>query len=138
MNILFQLEGGQKKYYWAKYCNRHSSKSIRVIGLSFCQNDLTSGDQLGKIKAWSLFELCLFQHLAESTILTSRACIFHFKIFHNHFITVWYIRQTFQCDFLRKNVSAGFNTVSRLGTLSGFSWLLDSTCLTKNGATNHP
>ena len=39
-----------KRVDWAKYLNRHSSKSIRVIKLSFCQND----PPIVKIQAWSL------------------------------------------------------------------------------------
>ena len=33
------IEGEEKKVHCAKFLNRHSSKSIYVIKLSFCQND---------------------------------------------------------------------------------------------------
>ena len=49
----------QKKVDWDKYLNRHSSKSIWVIKLSFCQND--------SFITHILFELCLFSNLAQST-----------------------------------------------------------------------
>ena len=39
---------------WKKYHNRHSSKSIRVTKLSFCQNDPPSYNHFGKRTAWSL------------------------------------------------------------------------------------
>ena len=37
----------------SKYKNRHSSKRIIVIKLSFCQTDVPLEDHFGKSKAWS-------------------------------------------------------------------------------------
>ena len=48
---------------WAKHQNRHSSKSIQVIQLSFCQNDPSKGEffwQKDSLTTLILFELCLF------------------------------------------------------------------------------
>ena len=48
---------------WARYQNRHSSKSIEVIKLSFCQNDSQEGGsfwQKDRLITYTLFELCLF------------------------------------------------------------------------------
>ena len=40
---LLMLEGVPKKVEWDEYQNRHSSKTISVIKLSFCQNDPQMG-----------------------------------------------------------------------------------------------
>ena len=51
-----------KKIDWAKYVNRHSSKSISVIKLSFCQNDFPMGEtfwQKDSLITQKLFELWL-------------------------------------------------------------------------------
>ena len=48
---------------WAKYRNGHSSKSIQVIKLSFCQNDSREGGSFWRkdsLITIILFELCLF------------------------------------------------------------------------------
>ena len=42
---------------WAKYQNRHNSKSIRVTKLSFCQSDF------GKITVWSLIYFLIYAYL---------------------------------------------------------------------------
>ena len=63
--------GWAKKVHRAKFLNRHSSKSIWVIKLSFNQNDCPWGGSF-----WSkdslithiLFELCLFRNLAQCTL----------------------------------------------------------------------
>ena len=60
---------------WARYQNRHSSKSIWVIKLSFCQKDLPlleSFWQKDSLITHILFELCLFRHLAYSTFFGTR------------------------------------------------------------------
>ena len=59
-----------KKVDWAKYLNRHGSKSVWVIKLSFCQNDSPmrgSFWQKDSFITHILFELCLFSNLAQST-----------------------------------------------------------------------
>ena len=46
---------------WAKYQNRHSSKSIRVTKLTFCQNDVLMGDFFwpkDSLVTPMLFEIC--------------------------------------------------------------------------------
>ena len=51
--------------------NRHSSKSIIVIKLSFCQNDPLIGEsfwQKDSLITCILFELCLFWYSAQSQI----------------------------------------------------------------------
>ena len=56
-----------KKVDWAKYLNRHGSKSIGVIKLSFCQNDsLTWGSfwQKDSLITCILFEQCLSRYIA--------------------------------------------------------------------------
>ena len=56
---------------WAKYQNRHSSKSIKVIKLSFCQNAPPMGEsfwQKDSLITLILFELCLFWYLAQLQI----------------------------------------------------------------------
>ena len=48
---------------WAKYQNRHNSKSKQVIKLFFCQNDPSEGGsfrQKDRLITLILFELCLF------------------------------------------------------------------------------
>ena len=48
---------------WAKYQNRHNSKSLQVIKLSFCQNDPPMGESFWQkdiLITILLFELCLF------------------------------------------------------------------------------
>ena len=48
---------------WAKYHNRHSTKSKWVVKLSFCQNDPPMGKSFWLNKSLvtsTLFELCLF------------------------------------------------------------------------------
>ena len=53
-----------------KYQNRHSSKSICVIKLSFSQNDPPMEEsfwQKDSLITHILFELCLFRYLAQST-----------------------------------------------------------------------
>ena len=60
----------QKKVDWAKYHNRHSSKSIWVVKLSFCQNDCLMRQsfwQKDSLITHILFELCLFRHLDQRT-----------------------------------------------------------------------
>ena len=52
------LEGVAKICDWAKHQNRHSSKSIWVIKLSFCQKDLLMGESFWLVTR-KLFELCL-------------------------------------------------------------------------------
>ena len=55
---------------WAKYQNRHSSKSIWVMKLFFCQNDCPirgSFWQKNSFITHILFELGLFWYLAQST-----------------------------------------------------------------------
>ena len=62
----------QKKVDWGKYHNRHSSKSIWVIKLSFCQNDPPMGEsfwQKHSLITYILFRLCLLWYLAQSTFL---------------------------------------------------------------------
>ena len=52
--------------------NRHISKSIQVIKLSFCQNDPLMGEsfwQNNNLFTQVLFELCLLWYLAHSQIL---------------------------------------------------------------------
>ena len=52
---------------WAKYQNKHSSKSIKVIKLSFYQNDSPMGGsfwQKDSLITYILFELCLFWYLS--------------------------------------------------------------------------
>ena len=61
-----------KIWDWAKYHNRHSSKSIKVTNLSFCQNDPPMSTSFWKKKrlvTLILFELCLLWYLAQSQIL---------------------------------------------------------------------
>ena len=64
-NCLFYLKRvPRKKVDWAKYLNRHGSKSIWVIKLSFCQNDSPMGGsfwQKDSLITHILFELCLFK-----------------------------------------------------------------------------
>ena len=53
----------------AKYQNRHSSKSIWVMKLFFCQNSPLMGQlfwQKNSFITHILFELCLFWYLAQS------------------------------------------------------------------------
>ena len=60
-----------KKVDWAKYHNRHSSKSIWVIKLSFGQNDCPMGESFwpeDSLITHILFELCLFRNLAKCTL----------------------------------------------------------------------
>ena len=50
---------------WAKYQNRHSSKSIRVTKLSFCQSDSPMSEsfwQRSSLVTHIFFDLCLFKH----------------------------------------------------------------------------
>ena len=57
---------------WAKYQNRHCSKSIWVMKLIFCQNDCPiRGSFWQKISFITniLFEQCLFWFLAQSRLL---------------------------------------------------------------------
>ena len=57
---------------WAKYQNRHSSKSIWVMNLFFCQNYCPirwEFWQKNRFITHILFELCLFWYLAHSQIL---------------------------------------------------------------------
>ena len=57
---------------WAKYQNRHCSKSIWVTKLFFCQNYcLIRGSfwQNDSLVTHILYELCLFWYLAHSQIL---------------------------------------------------------------------
>ena len=64
-----------KKVDWAKLLNRHSSKSIWVIKMSFCQNDPPMAEsfwQKDSLITHILFELCLFRHLAYSTFFGTR------------------------------------------------------------------
>ena len=51
---------------WAKYQNRHGSKSIRVTKLSFCQSDSPmslSFWQKNSLVTHIFFDLCLFKHI---------------------------------------------------------------------------
>ena len=50
---------------WAKYQNRHSSKSIWVMELYFCQNERGKFWQKNSFITYILFELCLFWYLAQ-------------------------------------------------------------------------
>ena len=53
----------QQKSKWAKYQNKHSSKNIIAIKLSFCQNDSPMGGsfwQKDSLITIILFERCLF------------------------------------------------------------------------------
>ena len=57
---------------WAKYQNRHSSKSIWVMKLFFCQNSHLMGQSFWQKNSFIthiVFELCLFWYLARSTSL---------------------------------------------------------------------
>ena len=68
-SLIISLEGVPKKVDWAKLLNRHSSKSIWVIKLSFCQNDPPMWEsfwQKDSLIILILFELCLFRYLAQS------------------------------------------------------------------------
>ena len=61
----------QKKIDWAKYHNRHISKSIWAIKLSFSQNDFPMAEsfwQKDSLITHILFELCLLWHLSQSQI----------------------------------------------------------------------
>ena len=54
---------------WAKYHNRHSSKSIRVTMLSFCQSDSLMSQsesfwQKNSLVTHIFFDLCLFKHFS--------------------------------------------------------------------------
>ena len=64
-----------KVWDWAKYHNRHSSKSTRATKLSFCQNDVHMGEsfwQKNSLVTLILFELYLLWYLAQSqTLVTS-------------------------------------------------------------------
>ena len=59
----------KKKVDWAKFLNRHSSKSIWVIKLSFCQNDSLIGGSFWQKDSFitHILELCQFSNLAQST-----------------------------------------------------------------------
>ena len=64
-------------YDWAKYRNRHSSKNIWVIKLSFCQNDPPIGEsfwQNTSLVTHITYELCLFWYLAQSKWLLDSTC----------------------------------------------------------------
>ena len=57
---------------WAKYQNRHGSKSIWVIKMSFCQKDPPIREsfwQKDSLITRILFQLCLFWYLAQGQIL---------------------------------------------------------------------
>ena len=70
-NCKYNIEGEQKKkVHRAKFLNRHSSKSTRVIKLYFCQNDSPIREsfwQKDSLVTPILFEICLFRNLAECT-----------------------------------------------------------------------
>ena len=51
---------------WAKYQNWHSSKSIWVMKLFFCQNDWGEFWQKTSFITHILFELCQFWYLTQS------------------------------------------------------------------------
>ena len=57
---------------WAEYHNKHSSKIIRVIKLSFCQNVPPMRHHFGKRTVWSLLYflnyICLLWYLSQSQI----------------------------------------------------------------------
>ena len=62
----------RKKVDWATYHNRHSSKSIWVTRLLFCQKDSPMGEsfwQKDSLITHILFELCLLWYLAQSTFI---------------------------------------------------------------------
>ena len=84
---------------WAKYHNWHSSKSIRVTKLSFCQNDPLGVHHFGKRTAWSLiyFLIYAYYNISQSQILVSslyvlqlepEMTLFIFYRFHIEFIRV--------------------------------------------------
>ena len=70
-----------KEVDWAKYLNRHSSKSIWDMKLFFCQNSPLIGQSFWRKKSFIthiLFEICLFWYLAQSTYLWDTLYIFCF------------------------------------------------------------
>ena len=61
----------KNKVHWAKCLNRHSSKSIWVIKLSFGQNDCPIWGSFwpkDSLITHILFEQCLFRNLAKCTL----------------------------------------------------------------------
>ena len=65
---------------WAKYQNRHSSKSVWVMKLFFWQNDCPIRGEFWQKNSFIthiLFELCLFWYLAQSTYLWDTLYIYN-------------------------------------------------------------
>ena len=78
---LFQLSYSliPKICEWAKYQNSHSSKSIWVTKLSFCQNDPLMRESFWQkigLVTHILFELGLFWYVAHSQILGNTFYVF--------------------------------------------------------------
>ena len=74
---------------WAKYQNRHSSKSIWVMNLFFCQNYCPirwEFWQKNRFITHILFELCLFWYLAHSQILGISLYVSFFRFVPYSFI----------------------------------------------------
>ena len=64
---------------WAKYHNSHSSKSIRVTKLSFCQSDSPMSEsfwQKNSLVSHIIFDLCLSKHFCQVTNFCYQSLIF--------------------------------------------------------------
>ena len=72
-----------KKVDWAKLLNWHSSKSIWMIKLPFCQNEPPMGEsfwQKDSLMTHILFELCRFRYLSQSTVFWYTLYLIFFSI----------------------------------------------------------
>ena len=87
----------KNKVHLAKFLNRHSSKSIWLIQLSFGQNDPLMGQSFWpkySLITHMLFKLCLFRHLAQCTLFLLTLYFFHSNshVIGNESIPFWSLK----------------------------------------------
>ena len=83
------------KVHWAKFLNRHSSKSIWVIKLCVCQNDSPMGEsfwQKHSLITYILFELCTIWESTQSQFCCHRLYVLY--VLHCTYIKIFYIENS--------------------------------------------
>ena len=131
---------------WAKYHNSHSSKSIRVTKLFFCQNDVLLGRSFwpkDNLVTLILFELQLLWYLAQSQI---HRITLYFILYDNH-RTYWafsvivclkikHSASNFSCKAISSDPSPILSRTSAMISVWVLKKINENTCILLTSSNN--